>query len=181
MEVEGKLDELLTRQLAVLNQDVVPPQKVAQAMRQLKISPSDLVSRPSKEPGALPQLNVAKFQELAEKAEADGILVAQILDVETTLSGTGMGLPTLIPYIGTILRSPLFRHKSTYTVLRAQIIAPEKSYPIWTFVTQGMPPRKILQNPRYAQDLERFFSDLSAQIVLDINGQMFASPAVGRR
>ena len=178
--VEAQLDTVLSGQLKALNHETVAPQDLITVMKQLRLSPADLI-QVSKETASLPQVDAAKIQAIAQKAKADAVLVAQILDVETTLSGTGMGLPSLIPYVGSLLRSPLFRHKSTYTVLRAQIIAPEKSYPIWTYVTQGMPPRKTLRNPKYAEHLARFFSDLSAQMVFDIAGQPFALPGVGRR
>jgi hypothetical protein len=180
MVIEAKLDELLSQQMRALNHEILPPQDLAAALLRMKLSPVELVSRASKDATSVPQVDVAKFQAIAERAQVDAIFVAQILDVETTLSGTGMGLPSLIPYVGTILRTPLFRHRSTYTVMRAQIIARGKPYPIWTYITQGMPPRKILQNPRNLPDLERFFSDLSAQIVLDISGQGFALPGAGR-
>ncbi len=175
LAVEAQLDTVLSEQLKALNHEMVAPQDLIRAMKQLRLSPADLI-KVSKETASLPQVDVAKIQAIAQKTKADGVLVAQILDVETTLSGTGMGLPSLIPYVGSLLRSPLFRHKSSYTVLRAQIIAPEKPYPIWTYVTQGMPPRKTLQNPKYAEHLMRFFSDLSAQMVFDIAGQPFALP-----
>jgi len=159
---------------------MVAPQDLITAMRQLRLSPADLIQIP-KDTASLPQVDIAKIQAIAQKTKADGVLVAQILDVETTLSGTGLGLPSLIPYVGSLLRSPLFRHKSTYTVLRAQIIAPEKPYPIWTYITQGMPPRKTLRNPKYAEDLTRFFSDLSAQMIFDLAGQPFALPGAIKR
>ncbi|MCS6860115.1 MAG: hypothetical protein NZT92_07340 [Abditibacteriales bacterium] len=173
--VEAQLDLTLSGQLKALNHETVAPQDLMRAMKQLRLSPADLLQI-SKETAALPQVDAAKIQALAQQVKADGVLVAQILDVETTLSGTGMGLPSLIPYVGSLLRSPLFRHKSAYTVLRAQLIAPDKPYPIWTYITQGMPPRKTLRNPKYAEDLTRFFSDLSAQMIFDLAGQPFALP-----
>jgi hypothetical protein len=180
LAVEAQLDTVLSGQLKALNHAMVAPQDLITAMRQLRLSPADLIQIP-KDTASLPQVDIAKIQAIAQKTKADGVLVAQILDVETTLSGTGLGLPSLIPYVGSLLRSPLFRHKSTYTVLRAQIIAPEKPYPIWTYITQGMPPRKTLRNPKYAEDLTRFFSDLSAQMIFDLAGQPFALPGAIKR
>lgn len=175
--VEAQLDTVLSRQLKALNHETVAPQDLITAMKQLRLTPADLL-QVSKETAALPQVDIANIQALARKVKADAVLVAQVLDVETTLSGTGMGLPSLIPYVGSLLRSPLFRHKSAYAVLRAQLIAPDKPYPIWTYITRGMPPRKTLRNPKYAEDLMRFFSDLSAQMVFDLAGQPSALPRV---